>query len=85
METRPVSSAGLASASNSSTRQPTSSRPAWKSYGILDGYIDSMAGLYGFVKAGYMATPVDGVQQVLGRSPITFEQYATDYAAKFKA
>jgi uncharacterized protein YbjT (DUF2867 family) len=60
-------------------------KAAWKSYGILDGYIEFMAVLYGFVKAGYMATPVDGVQQVLGRAPITFEQYATDYAAKFKA
>lgn len=57
----------------------------WKSYGILDGYVDFMAGLYGFVKAGYTASLADGVQKVLGREPIKFEQYAKDYAKKFKA
>ncbi len=60
-------------------------KAAWKSYGILAGYIDFMADLYGFVKAGYTAGLADGVQKVLGREPIKFEQYAKDYAVKFKA
>jgi uncharacterized protein YbjT (DUF2867 family) len=59
-------------------------KAAWKSYGVSDGYIDFMAGLYGFVKAGYTAALADGVQKVLGRQPISFAQYAKDYADKFK-
>lgn len=60
-------------------------KTAWKSYGILEGYIDFMGALYGFVKAGYTAHLADGVQKVLGREPISFEQYAKDYAGKFKS
>ena len=59
-------------------------KAAWKSYGILEGYIDFMAVLYGFTKAGYTAQLADGVQKVLGREPISFKQYAKDYAGKLK-
>jgi uncharacterized protein YbjT (DUF2867 family) len=57
----------------------------WLKNSVPAAYVDFMATLYGFVKAGYMAGLADGVKTVLGREPISFEQYAKDYAAKFRA
>jgi uncharacterized protein YbjT (DUF2867 family) len=60
-------------------------KAAWTKAGVPQHYVDFMAILYGFVKAGYMSGLADGVKKVLGRDPISFEQYATDFAGKFKA
>lgn len=35
--------------------------------------------ILGFFKAGYPERMTDVVQMLLGRPPITLEQYATDY------
>lgn len=59
-------------------------KAAWKANGVPERYVEFMAGLYGFVKQGYMAGIEDGVKKVLGREPISFAKYAEDYAEKFK-
>jgi hypothetical protein len=53
-------------------------------FGVIESYCDLLNMLYGFVKAGYMATVTDEVEQVIGRAPIKFSQYARDYAPIFK-
>jgi uncharacterized protein YbjT (DUF2867 family) len=64
---------------------PEAFKAAGLKSGMSEAYADFMVGLYGFVKAGYMAALADGVQTVLGREPISFEQYARDYAEKFRS
>ena len=59
-------------------------KSAWKANGVPERYVEFMAGLYGFVKQGYMAGIEDGVKKVLGREPISFAKYAEDYAEKFR-
>jgi len=49
--------------------------------GMPGHYVEFLAALYGFVKAGYTATVTDEVKQVLGRDPIRLAQYAQDYKA----
>jgi hypothetical protein len=35
--------------------------------------------LYGFIRAGYTEVTTPDVEQVLGRKPITIDQFAHDY------
>jgi len=42
-------------------------------------YLEFLIGLYGVIRAGYTADTTNDVQQVLGRAPIKFEQFAQDY------
>lgn len=43
-------------------------------------YVELMSGLYSFVRQGWTSQTTDAVQQVLGRAPISFEQFARDHA-----
>ena len=47
--------------------------------GLPPAYAEFLLLILGFFKAGYAERTTDAVQMLLGRSPITLEQYATDY------
>lgn len=55
-------------------------RDALKNTGSSDQGIDVMSKLYQSFRAGDAAPIFPDVEQVLGRAPIPFEQYATDHA-----
>jgi uncharacterized protein YbjT (DUF2867 family) len=46
--------------------------------------IETMSTLYGMVRQGWAATVTDQVDNVLGRPPITFAQFAKDHAEVWK-
>lgn len=48
--------------------------------GMPEAYIGLMGNLYGFVRAGQTAGLTSDVQQVTGRAPISFKQFARDHA-----
>jgi uncharacterized protein YbjT (DUF2867 family) len=48
------------------------------SAGVSEGYVALMTGLYRAVRAGHSAAVTDTVEQVTGRVPISFEQFARD-------
>lgn len=48
--------------------------------GAPEGLIGLMGSLYGFVRAGQTAGLTTDVQQVTGRTPISFDQFARDHA-----
>jgi hypothetical protein len=52
-----------------------------KQWGLPPEIIDAMASLNEIVSAGYAAATTDDVQTLLGRSPISFAQFAKDYSA----
>ncbi len=55
-----------------------------KQAGMPENGIEALTVLMGFVRAGYTAVTTEDVKKVLGRAPISFAQYAQDYAAAFK-
>lgn len=52
--------------------------------GMPDQYVSFMIMLYNGVKAGYSDIVTPDVKTVLGREPISFEQFANDYADFWK-
>jgi uncharacterized protein YbjT (DUF2867 family) len=51
----------------------------------FDGaYADALVDIWRAVREGRLATVTDGVQQVLGRRPVTFEQWAEENAGAFR-
>lgn len=46
--------------------------------------IELMSALFGFVRAGYTAYVMDGVQEALGRPARSFDTYAQDHASVWK-
>jgi uncharacterized protein YbjT (DUF2867 family) len=62
---------------------PEQFKQALLAAGVPERYCDVMNMLYGFVRAGYVATVTDEVTNILKRPPITFAQYARDYASAF--
>ena len=48
--------------------------------GVPEAYVGLMGTLYGFVRAGQTAALTNDVQQVTGRAPISFDQFARDNA-----
>jgi hypothetical protein len=52
-------------------RQAMGQAPEWMT--------DAMMELYGVARAGYSAVITPTVEQVVGRPPFTFEQFAQDY------
>jgi uncharacterized protein YbjT (DUF2867 family) len=46
---------------------------------LSPAYLDLMSNLYAGVRAGWSDATTDAVQRVLGREPISFEQFATDH------
>ncbi len=48
--------------------------------GLSDARADRLVGFYRLVRAGRCAATSDDVRRVLGRAPISFDQFADDYA-----
>lgn len=59
-------------------------RAALKNAGSSDQGVEVMSKLYQSFRAGDAAPVFPDVEQVLGRAPTTFEQYATDHADAWK-
>jgi uncharacterized protein YbjT (DUF2867 family) len=53
--------------------------------GMPEAYVDALVDLDRYYAAGRMAAPTPTVKQLTGRDPIRFEQFAKDYADRFKA
>jgi uncharacterized protein YbjT (DUF2867 family) len=53
--------------------------------GMPEVYVDALVDLDRYYSAGRMAAPTPTVKQLTGREPIRFEQFAKDYADRFKA
>lgn len=51
--------------------------------GLPKDYAEFLVLILGFFKAGYAERTTDAVQQVTGRAPSSFEQYAQDYRASW--
>ena len=47
--------------------------------GLPPAYAEFLLMILGFFKLGYSERTTDAVQTLLGRAPITLEQYAADY------
>jgi uncharacterized protein YbjT (DUF2867 family) len=63
---------------------PVDVRQGMASSGISEWLIDILLGLYSFQKADLASEISDTVEQVTGKMPISFSQFAKDYAAAFK-
>jgi uncharacterized protein YbjT (DUF2867 family) len=59
-------------------------RKGMKDMGVDDWTINSMIELFGVSRAGYLSEISSAVEQVTGKKPITFSQFARDYAQAFK-
>ena len=52
--------------------------------GMPEGYVDALVDLDRYYAAGRLATVTPTVRELTGRDPIRFEQFAKDYADKFR-
>ncbi len=59
-------------------------RKGMKDMGADEWTINSMIELFGITRAGYLSEISTAVEQVTGNKPITFSQFARDYAVAFK-
>ena len=59
-------------------------RKGMKDMGADEWTINSMIELFGITRAGYLSEISPAVEQVAGNKPITFSQFARDYAVAFK-
>ena len=59
-------------------------RNGMKDMGADEWTINSMIELFGITRAGYLSEISPAVEQVTGNKPITFSQFARDYAGAFK-
>lgn len=59
-------------------------RHAMKEIGYPEDMTEFMIEIYGMVKAGFTSGIFNDVKDVLGREPISFEQYARDYQEFWK-
>lgn len=48
------------------------------------GYADALVDIWRAIREGRLATVTDGVQEVLGREPVTFDQWAQENAGAFR-
>ena len=48
------------------------------------GYADALVDIWRAIREGRLATVTDGVQEVLGRAPVTFDQWAQENAGAFR-
>jgi uncharacterized protein YbjT (DUF2867 family) len=55
-----------------------------KDMGVDEWTINSMVELFGITRAGYLSEISPAVEQVTSNKPITFSQFARDYAGAFK-
>lgn len=59
-------------------------RKGMKDMGMDEWTINSMIELFGITRAGYVSDISPAVEQITGNKPITFSQFARDYAGAFK-
>jgi uncharacterized protein YbjT (DUF2867 family) len=59
-------------------------RTEMKQSGMPEALVEVTMELYGIYKAGYASEVTTTVEQVTGKKPISFEQFAHDYAEVFK-
>jgi len=59
-------------------------RKGMKDMGADEWTINSMVELFGTTRAGYLSEVSPAVEQITGNKPITFSQFARDYAEAFK-
>lgn len=52
--------------------------------GMEEWLIDAMMESYSIIRAGNASQTTTVVEQITGRKPITFRQFAKDYAGAFK-
>lgn len=55
-------------------------RKAMKQIGADDWFIDVMLELFRITRAGYGSQTITAVEHIIGRKPISFAQFAKDYA-----
>ena len=60
------------------------SRKGMKENGMDDWLIDAIMEFYSIIKAGRASQTTNVVEQITGRKPIPFTQFARDYAGSFK-
>jgi uncharacterized protein YbjT (DUF2867 family) len=59
-------------------------RKGMKDSGMDDWLIDAILEFYSIIKAGHASKTTNVFEQVMGRKPITFSQFARDYAQAFR-
>jgi uncharacterized protein YbjT (DUF2867 family) len=59
-------------------------RGAMKEVGLDDWLIDTISDLYTFYRNGYASNVSPAIEEVTGKKPITFAQFANDYAEAFR-
>lgn len=59
-------------------------RKGMKEIGMNDWSIDILIELFRIIKAGYGVETTTTVERITGRKPITFAQFAKDYAEVFR-
>ena len=59
-------------------------RKGMKDMGADEWTINSMIELFGITRGGYLSEISSAVEQVTGNKPISFSQFARDYAGAFK-
>ncbi|MER5176172.1 MAG: SDR family oxidoreductase [Candidatus Nitrosocosmicus sp.] len=59
-------------------------RKSMKSMGMEDWLIDGMMELYNGIRGGHASLTTNTVEQILGQKPISFSQFAKDYAEFFR-
>jgi uncharacterized protein YbjT (DUF2867 family) len=57
-----------------------SARKGMKETGMTDWLIDALLELYGIIRAGHAAQIIGSIEEITGRKPILFSQFAKDYA-----
>ena len=59
-------------------------RKGMEENGMDDWLIDAIMEFYSIIKAGHASKTTNEVEQILGRKPISFSQFAKDYAEFFR-
>jgi uncharacterized protein YbjT (DUF2867 family) len=57
-----------------------SARKIMKGAGMIDWLIDGLLELYAIIKSGHAAQTTTAIEEITGRKPILFSQFAKDYA-----
>jgi len=65
--------------------EPEALRHSLLQAGLNASYVDFLLKILGFLAAGYNERTTDAVEVLLGREPISFEQYALDHARVWAA
>jgi uncharacterized protein YbjT (DUF2867 family) len=59
-------------------------REGMKAIGMDEWFINSMMELFGITRAGYVSDVSPAIEEVTGKKPITFSEFAKDYSRAFK-